>query len=582
MDLDRFKTPKRLLLIPVLMILAFIIACGGAASTSMPTSAAPVATSTIVASEAIGSPKAAPTAVSQQAVVDMGKRGGVIPMQTYAAPAHWYVWECASLSCMQNGAPLYNMLIEYNPETADGGDLRGDLATLWEVSADGRALTFHLDENARWWDGKPVTAEDVVFSLDMMTDPDEIRPRAGQLKPYYESSTAVDAYTVEVKLKFAAAAFLPYLGTDYMKIMPKHHLESGVDMKLWENQLGSGPFKLLNYERDVSYEYFRNDDYFKEGRPYWDGIKAFVISDHGTIIAALESQQVLMTNSMVSNLSNGEALELGKATVGQGTVYFGGPVGTAGLQINTKVAPFDDIRVRHALQLAIHRQPLITILSAEMDSLGGAFPPNFWFSPTDDELAQLPGFRELDGEKHPDDIAEARRLLAEAGFPDGFKTVVTARTAVEYVDIAQLLVDQLDRFLNIKASVKPMESAAGYAAYASGDWEIAAQGNGLMIMDPDAVFGGLYLKDSTRNYSHWENERLNEIYKLQTSELDQEKRRELIFEAADILQNVDNQWVGLYWSMRSWYVDDRIQNFHVSATLFNQLKHEHLWCDPAC
>ena len=170
-----------------------------------------------------------------------GKRGGTIPTQAYAAPAHWYVWECASLSCMQQVAPMYNMLIEYNPETADPSDLRGDLAKSWDVSSDGLTYTFRLDENARWWDGDPVTAEDVVFSLDMIVDPDEPRPRAGQLKPYYESSTAVDTSTVEVKLKFAAAAFLPYLGTDYMKIMPKHHLDTGVDMKLAENQLGLRP-----------------------------------------------------------------------------------------------------------------------------------------------------------------------------------------------------------------------------------------------------------------------------------------------------------------------------------------------------
>ena len=313
-------------------------------------------------------------------------------------------------------------------------------------------------------------------------------------------------------------------------------------------------------------------------------MKAFIIPDSGTIIAAFKSKQVLLTNSMVSNLNNAESAQLGKDTEGQGTMYFGGPVGVGGLQINTKVPPFDDVRVRQALQLAVHRQPLITILSGGIDTLGGAFPPGFWFSPTEAELADLPGYRELDGEKHPDDIARARELLAEAGFPDGFENHPSApRTVVDYIDVAQILVDQLDRFLNIKANVRPMESAAGYAAYQAGRLGARVPGQWSHdSWDPDAIFGGLYLKDSTRNYSGWENERVNEIYALQTSESDLEKRRALVLEAADIIQNTDTQWVSLYWSLRGWYVDNRIQNFYVPSTIFHSLKFEHLWCDPAC
>ena len=568
MNFGRIRTPKGLVLIPVLLALVFIVACGAAATaTSAPATSAPAT--------------ATPRPTEEPSVQDVGIRGGFIPTHAHGSPATWFAYPCASLTCLQAFAPLYNQLIEYDPETTDPTDLRGDLATTWDVSSDGLTYTFHLDGNAKWWDGQPVTAEDVVFSLDLMTDPDEPRPRAGRLKNYYASSRAIDAKTVEVTIKFAAAAFLPYLGLDVMKIFPKHHLETGVDMKQWENQLGSGPFKLVKYDKDISYEYIRNDDYFKEGRPYWDGMEAFIITDSGTVIGAYKTKQVLMGGSLTNNLNNAEALQLGKDTEGQGTVHFGGPVGVFVLQINSKVAPFDNVKVREAINLAIHRQPLITLLSAGVDTLGSPFPPGMWFSVNKDELAELPGYRELNGEKHPDDIARARELLAEAGFPDGFETTVTARTVVEFVDIAQILVDQLDRFLNIKANVRAMESGAGNAAYKSGDWELAANGTGMMITDPDALFSSLYTTDASRNYSKWDNPRINEIFDLQTREQDQDKRRELVLEAGDILM-VDSPAVGLYWSLRNWYVDNRIQNFNVPSTPHNQLKFEHLWCDPAC
>src|SRR5260370_23654824 len=116
---------------------------------------------------------------------------------------------------IMSSSGIYNQLIEYNPETADPFDLRGDLATKWELSEDGKFYTFHLNPKAKWHDGKPVTAEDVVYSMDSMVDADAKPPRvvtAPALNPYYEKGTAraIDAHTVEIPLKIPSPTdFLP-------------------------------------------------------------------------------------------------------------------------------------------------------------------------------------------------------------------------------------------------------------------------------------------------------------------------------------------------------------------------------------
>ena len=133
------------------------------------------------------------------------------------------------------------------------------------------------------------------------------------------------------------------------------------------------------------------------------------------------------------------------------------------------------------MHLAVDRTEFRTIWGGGIAPVGTPFPPDTWFGRTTEEALQLPGFRSgPNGEKHPDDIAEARRLLAEAGVPEGFKVDIMARTAVEYVDLAQLLADQMRRFLGWDATVQTIDSATGLTRYKEHDYQIGAQGTALL------------------------------------------------------------------------------------------------------
>ena len=127
----------------------------------------------------------------------------------------------------------------------------GDLAESWELQPDGVTFVFHLHENAMWHDGTPVTAEDVVYSMDSLVNTEANRPQTLIIAPYYSPGNArvIDEHTVEIVTNNPAPDFVSMIATDAFKMMSKAWGESGVDTSKWENGMGSGPFKPTKLPR---------------------------------------------------------------------------------------------------------------------------------------------------------------------------------------------------------------------------------------------------------------------------------------------------------------------------------------------
>ena len=559
------------------ILLLIVLACGDdATSTPLPTSTPqPTATAT---------PQPTPTLAPTPLAMPKGKQCCIVPMTAGTALSHWDPQACnVGNSCLTNTSPMFNGLMEGNPETDDQTDIRGDLAKSWEVSEDGLTYTFALHD-ARWHDGTPVTARDVVFSLNRMVIPDAPRRYTGQLGTFFKTARVIDVRTVEVETKFVAAAFLPFLASQFFAMMPRHHYEglAQEDAQLQENVMGSGPFLLVDHTKDVSFEHTRNPDYFKEGLPYFDGIEHFIITEPGRVAAAFKAQQVLTQDHPSNNMSTAANIQLGEDMKGKGKVFLAGPIALLFVQYNTLRAPFDNVKVRRAINLALHRQQYIETFSAGKDLLGAPMPPGTWFGLPEEEVRQLPGYRELNGEKHPDDIAEAKKLLAEAGFPDGFDTSITTFKLIEFPDMIAMFADQMRRFLNINVDLQALEFVAAFQLLEANDFAMFQSGFNQLVMDPADVVGGMYVLGGRNNNSDWSHPRIEELHVQQQSELDQGRRRLLVREIADILLNEDIPYAHQNWTMRGMYVDDRIHNFHPPINLDDQLKHEHLWCDPEC
>ena len=245
------------LLISALLMLALMVAVACGESAAPTTAAAPQ-----VSDPGPTTPALAPTTLAVQSgntfsfplspswVAD-GKYQPMVFEQVHATnPGLWDMHFAGHLTATAVPAgPLHNQLVEFNP--VNPTEIIGDLAESWTVSEDGKNYTFRL-RDAPWWDGQPVTAEDIVFSLDRITLPDAVRTRTAALRGFYEYQTAqvVDPKTVEVPVKFATPLFLLNLGTDYMKMYPKHATENLPQDEA--NQagklLGSGPWMLKEFK----------------------------------------------------------------------------------------------------------------------------------------------------------------------------------------------------------------------------------------------------------------------------------------------------------------------------------------------
>ena len=618
-------SPKSIFLTLSVLLLVLVIACGDAAPATTATEASGMAAerkqAEAAASETGGAEPtptlfievvtrlpatpvpfgdATPTAIPALAPVSEATYGGTLPLHAYTAPTTARPLPEATHSGMISLSPLYNQMVEYNPETDDTLDLRCDLCKTWEISEDGLTRTYHLYEEARWSDGEPLNAEDIIFSIDAIVDPDDPkfgdlwkghkgRARSGMWEPYYESSRAVDDYTVEIKLKYPSPAFHYALGMEPAKMMPEHavmkgHLQTFVDT---DHLVMSGPFRFVDFTKDVSWEYTKNPDYFKEGRPYLDGVKVFIIIDVGSIIAAYAAEQVLTTTGNNNNIASVESKQFLEDHGDKYNVYFVGPAGSYTFMMNTEKKPFDDSRVRRAMSLGINRQELMDVFGVGDLQLGTPFPPGTWFGPTDQEAEQLPGMRLLNGEKHPDDIAEAKRLLSEAGFPDGFDSEIMLGRSLQYVDVGTVISQQLKKYLNVNLEIRVVEAAAGQAEYEAGTYAVAIQGKSLPFMDPDAGMveyqdGGLLAKWARAQVqTNWP--KLNDIFVRQSRETDPEKRKALIREAGDSLLYEDNAVPAIFYSTQTIFVHKKIQNYHPAPGSYTVgMKYEHLWCDPAC
>ena len=353
--------------------------------------------------------------------------------------------------------------------------------------------------------------------------------------------------------------------------------------------MGSGPFIHVKFTKDVSNETTRNPDYFKEGRPYIDGMIQFIIVDVGSIVAAFAAEQVLMTNGNVDNMGSIESKQFLEDHGDRYNVYFVGPAGAYHVMFNSSKKPFDDPRVRKAINLAINRQDIIEVFSVGDYTLGLPFPPGTWYGRTLEEAEQVPGFRlDANGEKHPDDLAEARRLMTEAGFPDGFKTTITLRRAVLYVDIGTVIAQQLEKFLNIESTIKVVESAAGQALYLAGDFEYSVQGHAMAFSSPDAAFGSTKLSGGLlgsiwargENTTHWAE--IQVLFDQQSRETDVEKRLAIVRKVSDLWLD-DPPMADIYWSTSTFNIHKKIQGWNPHPSLLaSSMMHEHIWCDPAC
>jgi peptide/nickel transport system substrate-binding protein len=466
-------------------------------------------------------------------------------------------------------SPVYNTLVTFDPHGYP--KVIGDLAKSWTVSEDRMTWTFTLHQGVKFHDGSELSSADVKASWEKMVFPPEgvVSPRKSEYG-FIKSIEAPDSHTVVFHLHYAAASFLTGIAHPANFIYAKKYLDQDVN---WykTNTMGTGPFKLKKYVRGATLELERNPNYWKQGLPYMDGVKYFIIKDDNARAKSIRSDRTDVefrgfNPTEIESMKNqlGDRVAIG---------YPGTPVHW-GVAVNIDKKPFDDERVRKALSLAINRYEMAKIIGplTSLDTVGGPQPPGSLGALTPEELQQLPGF----SKDHAASLAEAKRLLAEAGYPNGFKTVLTNRSVkLPYIDLGVYLISTWKK-IGVEAEHKIEESATWSKSRLTRDFELLVDPFGFAAAgDPDEVMSK-FLSDAPENWGRFKDPVVDDLFEKQKVETDEQKRAQLVKDMQKRI--IEKTWeiMGLWWT-RIEARSAKIQNYtpHPSHWLNRRL--EDVW-----
>ena len=329
---------------------------------------------------------------------------------------------------------VYNTLVVFDPHGYP--KIIGDLAKSWTVSDDKMTWTFTLHQGVTFHDGSALTSADVKASWDKIISPPEgvVSPRKS-LYQMVKSIEASDPYTVVFRLHYASPSFLSMLAHPANFIYAKKYLDQDPNYYK-QHAMGSGPFKLKEYVRGACLEMERNPKYWKQGLPYMDGIKYYIIKDDGARAKSIRADR---TDVEFRGFAPAEVEGITSQMGNKVTVAYPGQPAHWGIAFNVDKKPFDDERVRKAMSLALDRYDMAKTLAplTGLDTPGGPIPPSAPWALGAEELQEMPGF----GKDHEANLKEAKRLLAEAGYANGFKTVLTNRSIkLPYIDMGVYLI----------------------------------------------------------------------------------------------------------------------------------------------
>lgn len=432
--------------------------------------------------------------------------------------------EDASVSTIWPAIPMYSNLVLYDPKRLVNGRpaLVGELAESWAWSEGGKHLTFKLKHGVVWHDGKPFTSADVKYTFDLVRDLPTKRLKLNPRKLWYENVAEVRTngdFEAAFVLKQPQPGLLNLLASAYALIYPAH-----VDpAELRTRAVGTGPFVLKEAVPDQKIVMARNPHYFVKGRPFLDGLEYTIIKSRPARIAALQAGQIDMSFPTDGSVSTRDTIRASNPKMAVIEI----PQGlNDNVLINTRKPPFDNVKLRRAVALALDRAGMIKSIHQGAAILGGAaLPPPYgeWGLPAA-ELAKLPGYGDPVKDK-----AEARKLLAEAGYSaaNPLKVTVSTRTSDIYIDIATWGVSEL-KAVGIDATLEQVESVQWFGRLARRDFQLAINVTRVAADDPDANFAENYSCGSQRNYTDYCNKELETLFEQASRETEHGRRLELV------------------------------------------------------
>ena len=422
---------------------------------------------------------------------------------------------------------LYNTLLKFQ----DDGTVVGDLAESWSVSEDKLTWTFNLKQGVKFHNGKELTSADVKATFDRALNAEAGGLRTTEIIKMFTAVEAPDPYTVTITTDGPYGPMESLMCNMSLGIMDADYIEQyGLDLGTSvEGENGTGPFKVVSWERDQEIVVERFDEYF--GTPAkLQTVVYTVIPEAASRVIALETGEV----DVIDKPTN-EDLERLEADTENFTVLRRPTISQRLFRFGCNDPIISNTKVRQAIVYAIDRQAIIDALFT-----GSAYPSTAPLAPVTFGYSDLGEIEQ--------DLELAKSLLAEAGYPDGFDTkIVTTERYQNGIELAEIISQQLAE-IGINAEIEVWEWSALSASW-NGitadefDQPIFIMGAGPSMRDADGGLRGLYTTSETglndRNYGFYSNAEVDALIEQGMQETDQQKRVEIYKEAMEILYRED-------------------------------------------
>ncbi|MFP5479566.1 MAG: ABC transporter substrate-binding protein [Alphaproteobacteria bacterium] len=454
-------------------------------------------------------------------------------------PAIGYDWQNWSMI-----KSLFDGLMDYVPGTTE---LRPGLAESYEISPDGLVYTFKLRAGVKFHNGREMTAEDVKYSLDRVTNPETQSPGAGFFGAIAGFENAgpgglsgvevVDPSTVKITLSRPDATFLHVMALNFASVVPKEAVdEAGADFG--KKPVGTGAYKLAEWTLGQRLVFEKNADYWRPGVPFLDSIVFEVGQEPVVALLRLQNGEVDVP---------GDGIPPAKFTEVMGDpaqaarVVQGGQLHTGYITLNVTTPPFDKVEVRKAVNMAINKERITQIINGRAIPATQPLPPS------------MPGYTEGYA-GYPYDPEGAKALLAEAGLADGFETELYVMNTDPNPRIAQAIQQDLAA-IGITANIQNLAQAnvieAGGAGTAPMIW---SGGMGWIADFPDPsnfygpILGCAGAAEGGWNWSKFCDEALDAKAVEADSMFDPAKAEERLKAWSDVYMGVMEQapWVPVF------------------------------------
>ncbi len=425
-------------------------------------------------------------------------------------------WDPAQNS-MSSGSSVITQLYEGLTYAAVDG-IQPGVAKNWETSEDGLVWTFHLREDAKWSDGKPVTAHDFVYSIKRICDPNEASPNVKRVADYIKGAqefydgtgtrdemmvTALDDYTLEIVLKNATPYFDELASTNIYNPTREDIVTTGEGWeKRAETAITNGPYKVSEYLIGSHILFEKNENYWDSGNVNIQKIKGVFITDPNTALQASQAGDMDVNSQIPSE-------EIQKLMAEEPYIHVVPRSGVWFLAFNCDVEPMDNVLVRKAISLAIDRKSIV-----ENVTKAGEIPATGFINPVP-LMSDGNPYRPLEEDGYPKaqygiepraaNVEEAQKLLADAGYPNGEgfpELVMKYNTSDANKKVMEAIQQMLNENLNIVTTLENMESNAYFDGINLGEFVLGRVGWFSSSFNVNGSFE-FFTSQSGDNQSQW-------------------------------------------------------------------------------